>query len=64
MKELVQLLAYAEYVLVPSTGVAHIAASLGTPVKGIYSPVTVHHPTRWAARGPDVEIIMIENLIN
>jgi ADP-heptose:LPS heptosyltransferase len=64
MNELVQVLAFAEYVLVPSTGVAHIAASLGTSVKGIYSPVRVHHPTRWAARGPDVEIIMIENLIN
>ena len=61
MNELVQILAYAEFVLVPSTGVAHIAASLSTPVKGIYSPVTVHHPTRWAARGPNVEIIMIEN---
>lgn len=62
MTELVQVLAYAEFVLVPSTGVAHIAASLGTTVKGIYSPVTVHHPKRWAARGPNVEIIMIEDL--
>lgn len=61
MTELVQVLAFTEFVLVPSTGVAHIAASLGTPVKGIYSPVTVHHPKRWAARGPHVEIIMIEN---
>ncbi len=56
MNELVQVLSQAEFVVAPSTGVAHIAASLGVKVHGIYSPVRVHHPRRWAARGPQVEI--------
>ncbi len=56
MNELVQVLSQAEFVVVPSTGVAHIAASLGVPVHAIYSPVQVHHPKRWAARGPQVQI--------
>jgi ADP-heptose:LPS heptosyltransferase len=60
MNELVQILANAEFVVVPSTGVAHLAASVGTPVKAIFSPVRVHHPRRWAPRGPDVEIWMIK----
>ncbi len=59
MNELVQVLAHAEFVVAPSTGVAHLAASVGTPVKAIFSPVTVHHPRRWAPRGSDVEIWMI-----
>jgi ADP-heptose:LPS heptosyltransferase len=59
LNELVQLLAYADYVVVPSTGVAHIAASVGAKVKAIFSPVRVHHPKRWAPRGSDVEIWMI-----
>lgn len=61
MQELVQILAFAEYVVVPSTGVAHLAASVGTPVKAIFSSIRVQSPTRWAPRGPDVEIWMIEN---
>lgn len=60
MKELIQILAYAQYVIVPSTGVAHLAASVGTSVKAIFSPLRVQHPTRWAPRGPDVEIWMID----
>lgn len=60
LKELVQVLACAEFVLAPSTGVAHLAASVGAHVKGIYSPVPVHHPKRWGLRGPHIEIIMLE----
>ena len=60
IRELVQLLANSEFVLAPSTGVAHLAASVGANVKGIFSPVRVHHPTRWGLRGPNVEIIMLE----
>jgi ADP-heptose:LPS heptosyltransferase len=59
LQELVQILAYADYVVAPSTGVAHIAAAVGAKVKAIFSPVTVHHPKRWAPRGSDVEIWMI-----
>ncbi len=60
IKELVQLLSHSELVLAPSTGVAHLAASVGANLKGVYSPVRVHHPTRWGPRGPHVEIIMLD----
>ena len=60
IKELVQVLAHSEMVLAPSTGVAHLAASVGAKVTGIFSPVRVHHPTRWGLRGPNVEIIMLD----
>ncbi len=56
LNELVQILAQAEWVVAPSTGIAHIAASLGQKVHAIYSPVRVHHPRRWGARGPQVRI--------
>ncbi|MBC7742674.1 MAG: glycosyltransferase family 9 protein [Bdellovibrionaceae bacterium] len=56
LNELVQILSQAEHVVAPSTGVAHIAASLGVKVHAIYSPVRVHHPRRWGARGPQVRI--------
>lgn len=59
-KELMLILKHAKALVVPSTGVAHIAASLGTPVLGIYSPVRVQHPRRWAARGDKVQIFMPE----
>lgn len=60
LKELVQVLAYSEFVVAPSTGVAHLAASVGAHIKGIFSPVRVQHPTRWAPRGPHVEIFMLD----
>jgi ADP-heptose:LPS heptosyltransferase len=53
-EELIQVLYYSEKVIAPSTGVAHIAASLGKVVECIFSPVRVHHPTRWAPRGTQV----------
>lgn len=59
LPQLVQILAFAEYVVAPSTGVAHLTAAVGTLIKGIYSPVQVHHPRRWAPRGPNVEIFML-----
>lgn len=49
--QLLQILKHAKYVLAPSTGVLHLAASLGTSIKGIFSPIQVHRPTRWGARG-------------
>lgn len=60
-KELLVILKNAKAVVVPSTGVAHIAASLGTRVLGIYSPVRVQHPRRWAPRGEHVQIFMPQN---
>ena len=58
--ELLTLLANAKWVVVPSTGVAHMAASLGTSVIGLYSPIKVQHPRRWAARGENVKILVPE----
>lgn len=59
LKQLIQVLAYSQKVIVPSTGVAHLAASVGANVKAIFSSVRVQSPTRWAPRGPNVEIWMI-----
>jgi heptosyltransferase I len=56
--ELLSVLSQAKAVVVPSTGVAHMAASLGTPVLGLYSPLRVQHPRRWAARGARVSIFV------
>lgn len=56
--ELLLVLSQAKAVVVPSTGVAHMAASLGTAVLGLYSPLRVQHPRRWAARGPKVSIFV------
>lgn len=56
LKQLVEVLSQAELVVAPSTGVAHIAASLGVEVHALFSPVRVHHPKRWAPRGSNVHI--------
>ncbi|MFZ3230782.1 MAG: glycosyltransferase family 9 protein [Pseudobdellovibrio sp.] len=62
LKELVLLLAEAKKVIVPSTGVAHIAASVGAEVHGIYSPIRVHHPRRWAPRGANVTVYLPDGI--
>ncbi len=49
--ELLDLLSQAKSVVAPSTGVLHLAASLGAPVLGIYSPRKVEHPRRWGPKG-------------
>ena len=58
MKELIQVLANSEFVVAPSTGVAHLAASVGARVLAIFSPIRVHHPRRWGPRGPRVEVFL------
>lgn len=58
LKELILILSESKKVIAPSTGVAHLAASVGTEVHGIYSPVRVHHPRRWAPRGPNVTVYL------
>jgi heptosyltransferase I len=50
--ELLSLLSSSTGILAPSTGVLHLAASLGVPSFGIFSPIKVQHPKRWAPRGP------------
>jgi ADP-heptose:LPS heptosyltransferase len=52
--DLLNLLSGARAVVAPSTGVIHLAASLGVPVVGIYSPKKQQHPTRWGPKGPMV----------
>jgi heptosyltransferase I len=59
--ELFTILKNSKAVVVPSTGVAHMAASLGAKTLGLYSPVRVQHPRRWAARGPYVKIFVSGN---
>lgn len=50
--ELLSLLSSSAGILAPSTGVLHLAASLGVPTFGIFSPIKVQHPIRWSPRGP------------
>lgn len=54
--QLLAILAHAKLVLAPSTGVMHLAASLGTKTFGIFSPIRVQRALRWQARGPHVKI--------
>ena len=60
LTELIEVLYFSELVVAPSTGVAHMAASLDKKIIGIYSPVTVHRPTRWSPKGPHVNLIFPE----
>jgi heptosyltransferase I len=55
--DLLSVLAEAKCVVAPSTGVLHLAAALGVPAIGIYSPIRVQSPTRWKARGPQVVVL-------
>jgi ADP-heptose:LPS heptosyltransferase len=56
--ELLDLLSQARSVIGPSTGVLHLAAALGTPAIGIYSPRKVEHPRRWGPRGVQVTYLL------
>jgi heptosyltransferase I len=58
VSELLDLLAQAKSVIAPSTGVLHLAAALGTPAIGIYSPRKVEHPRRWGPRGQHVTFLI------
>ena len=60
MSELLDCIKQAEFVLAPSTGVLHLSASLGQKTLGIYSPILVQHPTRWAPRGNHVSLFVPE----
>lgn len=58
--ELLDLLSQAQSVTGPSTGVLHLAASLGTPSFGIYSPRKTEHPRRWGPRGIYTQVVKPE----
>ena len=55
--QLIDVLAAASWVLAPSTGVVHLAASLGTLTYGIYPPVRAQSATRWGPQGPRVHVL-------
>jgi heptosyltransferase I len=57
-EDILAVLSMAGCVVAPSTGVAHLAASLGIPVAGLYSPVRVQAPLRWAPRGDRVKVFV------
>ncbi len=52
-QQLLGVLQNAKAVFAPSTGVLHLAAALGVPTRGIYSPVNVQRAERWGPRGPN-----------
>lgn len=51
------ILTFAKAVVAPSTGTVHVAAALGTPTIGIYSPVKVQSPKRWGPIGEKVKVV-------
>ncbi len=58
IRELLFVLANARAVIAPSTGVLHMAASLGVKTAGIYSPLPAHDQKRWGPRGRQVRIFV------
>jgi len=56
-QELLGVLNASQAVVGPSTGVLHLAAALGRPTIGIYSPLRSHSSVRWGPRGPDVHVL-------
>lgn len=65
--ELLFILQNAKSVIAPSTGVAHLAASLGTQTIALYSPIASQNPKRWAPMGPNVKVFVApknENIKN
>lgn len=53
----IDVLGSARAVVAPSTGAVHVAASLGIPTLGLYSPVRVQRALRWGPRGPRVRVL-------
>jgi len=56
--ELVSFISVADGLLAASTGPLHIAASLGKPAIGLYSPMRPIHPGRWAPVGEKAAFIV------
>jgi heptosyltransferase I len=51
LEELLVVLNSSSLVIAPSTGVAHLTASLDRPIFSIFSPIRTHHAKRWSPRG-------------
>lgn len=56
-QELLQVLSQAQTVIAPSTGVAHLAASLGVSTIGLYPLINSQTPKRWSPRGKKVIVL-------
>lgn len=57
--QLLYVLKNAAVVIVPSTGVIHLATSVQTPVIGLYSPVLSQHPKRWGPLGENTKTFIL-----
>jgi ADP-heptose:LPS heptosyltransferase len=57
LKELLYVLQHSKCVVAPSTGVAHLAASVGSRVIGLYPDLVSQSPKRWKPLGPHVTIL-------
>ncbi len=53
--DLLDLIKQSRFVIAPSTGVLHLAASLDQPCLGIYSPVRVQRAVRWGPMGSQAQ---------
>jgi ADP-heptose:LPS heptosyltransferase len=62
--ELLRGLSKAYLVVAPSTGVLHLAASLGTRVVGIFSPKASESVRRWGPLGSRVKTVEISKKLN
>lgn len=56
-EELLDILSQAKAVVAPSTGVLHLAASLGVSAVGLYSPKRQESSRRWGPRGPKAIVL-------
>ncbi len=61
-EELLWVLHGAAAVLAPSTGVLHLAASLGVPTLGLFSPIKVESIERWGPKGARVKAISAKSM--
>jgi heptosyltransferase I len=57
LKELLYILKFSQGVVVPSTGVAHLAASTGAFVVGLYPENKQQSPVRWRPLGAQVTLV-------
>lgn len=60
LPSLIYILSQARAVVAPSTGVAHLAGSLGVPVITLFPNNTKQSPVRWAPRGDKIQIFDLD----
>jgi len=58
---LAALLNNAKFLLAPSTGILHLANTVGTPVIGLYPPIKHESPVRWGPYGHQ-EMTLVPNV--